>query len=62
MAFSFRGLFQTIFGKPPPGSGGNLPAYQLLSSYDSSFTPFNGQAWDIATIWSSCCKPVQTRI
>lgn len=67
MAFSFRGLFQSIFGKPPPGSGGNLPAFRLLSSYDSSFTPFNGQAWDIASVrsavdaWARNAAKVQPR-
>lgn len=67
MAFSFRGLFQSIFGKPPPGSGGNLPAFRLLSSYDSSFTPFGGRAWDIASVrsavdaWARNAAKVQPR-
>ena len=53
MAFlNFRGLFESIFGKRP-ASGSNLPAFRLLASYDSSFTPFNGRAWDIATVRSA---------
>lgn len=44
---NIRGLFQSIFGKRPTGDGGsNLPAFRLLSSFDSSFTPFSGRAWD----------------
>lgn len=45
---TFRGLFQSIFGKRP--SEVNLPTYRLLSSWDSSYTPFQGEAWDIATV------------
>lgn len=41
-----RGLFQSIFGKSS-NTGGTLPAFRLLSSYDSSFTPFSGRAWDL---------------
>lgn len=44
-----RGLFQSIFGKKPSSEGSNLPAYRLLSSYDSSFTPFSGNAWELGT-------------
>ena len=47
-----RGLFESIFGKHST-SGSNLPAFRLLSSYDSSFTPFNGRAWDIGTVRSA---------
>jgi len=46
---NIRGLFESVFGKRPT-SGSNLPAFRLLSSYDSSFTPFNGRAWDIGTV------------
>ena len=49
---NFRGLFEAVFGKRPT-SGSNLPAFRLLSSYDSSFTPFNGRAWDIGTVRSA---------
>ena len=53
MAFlNLRGLFESIFGKHST-SGSNLPAFRLLSSYDSSFTPFNGRAWDIGTVRSA---------
>lgn len=53
MAFlNFRGLFESVFGKRPT-SGSNLPAFRLLSSYDSSFTPFDGRAWDISTVRSA---------
>lgn len=47
---NFRGLFESIFGKRPDHAGSGFPAFRLLSSYDSSFTPFNGQAWDIGTV------------
>lgn len=51
---NIRGLFQNIFGKRPAGGGGsNLPAFRLLSTWDSSFTPFSGNAWDIATVRSA---------
>lgn len=53
MAFlNLRGLFESIFGKHST-SGSNLPAFRLLSSFDSSFTPFNGRAWDIGTVRSA---------
>ena len=53
MAFlNLRGLFESIFGKHST-SGSNLPVLRLLSSYDSSFTPFNGRAWDIGTVRSA---------
>ena len=46
-----RGLFQTIFGKfSSLGAGSNYPQYRLLSSWNSSFTPFSGNAWDISTV------------
>ena len=49
---NIRGLFEAVFGKRP-ASGSNLPAFRLLSSYDSSFTPFDGRAWDIGTVRSA---------
>lgn len=64
--FNFRGLFQSIFGRPPD-TGGSLPAFRLLSSYDSSFTPFSGRAWDIATVraavdaWARNAAKIQPR-
>lgn len=67
MAFlNIRGLFESIFGKRPT-SGSNLKAFRLLSSYVSSFTPFNGRAWDIATVraavdaWARNAAKIQPR-
>lgn len=63
---NIRGLFQSIFGKRPT-SGSNLPAYRLLSTWDSSFTPFSGQAWDLATVraavdaWARNAAKIQPR-
>lgn len=63
---NFRGLFEAVFGKRPT-SGSNLPAFRLLSSYDSSFTPFNGRAWDIGTVraavdaWARNAAKIQPR-
>lgn len=48
--FNFRGLFESIFGQRPTGGGSTFQAFRLLSSYDSSFTPFSGRAWDIGTV------------
>ncbi len=65
--YSIRGLFQSIFGKRPTGAGTNAPAYRLLSSWDSSFTPFSGRAWDIATVraavdaWARNAAKIQPR-
>ena len=54
MAFlNIRGLFENIFDKRPGNAGSGFQMFQLLSSYDSSFTPFSGQAWDIATVRSA---------
>lgn len=63
---NIRGLFEFVFGKRPT-SGSNLPAFRLLSSYDSSFTPFNGRAWDIGTVraavdaWARNAAKIQPR-
>lgn len=64
--FSLRGLFQSIFSGPrSPGS--NLPAFRLLSTWDSSFTPFSGRAWDISTVrtavdaWARNAAKIQPR-
>ncbi len=52
-----RGLFQTIFGWKKSGggngSGDSYAAYKLLSSWESSFTPCSGNAWDINTVRSA---------
>lgn len=65
---NIRGLFQSIFGKRPTDGGGrNLPAFRLLSTWDSSFTPFSGNAWDIATVraavdaWARNAAKIQPR-
>lgn len=42
-----RGLFQAIFGKSRGDDGKNYSAYKLLSSWESTFTPYSGNAWDI---------------
>lgn len=42
-----RGLFQAIFGKSRGDDGKNYFAYKLLSSWESTFTPYSGNAWDI---------------
>ena len=63
---TFRGLFQSIFGGGKP-KGGNFATYRLLSSYDSSFTPFSGKAWDIGTVraavdaWARRAAKIQPR-
>ena len=63
---NIRGLFESIFGKRPT-SGSDLPAFRLLSSYDSSFTPFSGRAWDIGTVraavdaWARNAAKIQPR-
>ena len=63
---NIRGLFEAVFGKRPT-SGSSLPAFRLLSSYDSSFTPFNGRAWDIGTVraavdaWARNAAKIQPR-
>lgn len=63
---NIRGLFQSIFGRGP-AKGNNYPAYRLLSTWDSSFTPFSGNAWDIATVraavdaWARNAAKIQPR-
>lgn len=41
-----RGLFQTIFGGRKTDDK-NYSAYKLLSSWESTFVPYSGNAWDI---------------
>lgn len=48
-----RGLFQTIFGKKESGGKDGYNAYKLLSSWESSFTPYSGNSWDINTVRSA---------
>ena len=47
-----RGLFQQIFGKAKNTA---LPStvYQLLNTYQTTFTPFSGNAYDVSTVRSS---------
>lgn len=47
-----RGLFQAIFGSKKDGEK-NYSAYKLLSSWESTFVPYSGNAWDINTVRSS---------
>lgn len=44
-----RGLFETIFGKKEQHLDG-ITEYKLLNSYQSSFIPFSGNAWDVNTV------------
>lgn len=51
-----RGLFEAIFGakKGDDGAGGkDLTVYQLLSKWESTFTPYSGNSWDINTVRSA---------
>ena len=49
-----RGLFQSIFGKlKPVFDSGRFSQYRLLSSWNSQFMKFSGNAWDIATVRSA---------
>lgn len=43
-----RGLFKKIFKKS--NQAGNATRYQLLNSYQSSFVPFSGRAYDVNTV------------
>ena len=45
-----RGLFEAIFGRKGPQNLTGFTAYQLLNSYQSSFTPYSGDAWDVSTV------------
>lgn len=47
-----RGLFQTIFGGRKEDNKG-YSAYRLLSSWESTFVPYSGNAWDINTVRSA---------
>lgn len=47
-----RGLFKTIFGNQKETDKG-YSAYRLLSSWESTFTPYSGNAWDINTVRSA---------
>jgi len=46
-----RGLFKTIFGNIHElFAPGRYAQYQLLSSWNSAFSSFSGNAWEIATV------------
>ncbi len=45
-----RGLFETIFGKQKPQQSEGYSQYKLLNTYQSSFIPFSGNAWDVNTV------------
>lgn len=47
-----RSLFETIFGKKRDDNK-NYSAYKLLSSWESTFIPYSGNAWDINTVRSA---------
>ena len=44
-----RGFFETIFGKKEQHLDG-FTEYKLLNSFQSSFIPFSGNAWDVNTV------------
>lgn len=44
-----RGLFEAIFGRKPQELNG-FTTYQLLSTFQSNFVPFSGNAWDVSTV------------
>lgn len=47
-----RGLFQAIFGSKKADDK-NYSAYKLLSSWESTFVPYSGNAWDINIVRSA---------
>lgn len=49
---SLRGLFETIFGRKPQNSDG-FSEYKLLNTYQSSFIPYSGNAWEVAAVRAS---------
>lgn len=44
-----RGLFEAIFGRKPQNLNG-LAEYKLLNTYQSSFIPFSGNAWEVGKV------------
>ncbi len=49
---SLRGLFETIFGRKPQ-SGDSFTEYKLLNTFQSSFIPYSGNAWEVAAVRAS---------
>lgn len=45
-----RGLFETIFGKRQPQNPSGYSEYKLLNTYQSTFIPFSGNAWEVNTV------------
>ena len=45
-----RGLFEAIFGKRKPQDLNGYSEYKLLNSYQSTFVPFSGNAWEVNTV------------
>lgn len=45
-----RGLFEAIFGRKGPQKLEGYTAYKLLNTYQSSFVPYSGNAWDVNTV------------
>ena len=47
-----RGLYEAIFGKKQQNLEG-YTEYRLLNTYQSSFVPFSGNAWEVNTVRSA---------
>jgi len=45
-----RGMFQSIFGQKQPEDTRDYTAFRLLSTWQSQFSPFSGNAWDINAV------------
>lgn len=44
-----RGLFESVFGKVKKKIE-DITTFKLLNNWDTTFTPFSGKEWDIATV------------
>jgi hypothetical protein len=44
-----RGLFEAVFGKLK-NKIEQVSEYRLLNSWDTTFTPFSGNMWDVSTV------------
>lgn len=47
-----RGLFERVFGGKKEPSG-HFEQFRLLNSWQTTFTPFSGNAWDVGTVRSA---------
>lgn len=45
-----RGLFEIIFGKKKPAELSATDTFKLLNTWQSYFTPFSGNAWNVNTV------------